>query len=72
MTIVGEMFESKIFELENKIDVLQATIKRLKEKRPPKPEGDTDYIIKETDHFTIGVTHKADDTWSSVWYQPKD
>lgn len=32
-------------------------------------EGDQDHILRQEGNWTIGVTERADGTWSSVWME---
>lgn len=47
-------------------------IRRLRSRlawRHEQNEGDRDHIIRQDGNWTIGVTERADGTWSSVWME---
>ena len=57
-------------ELEERVGVLEAQIKRLLERRPD-IEGGREYILKESDQLIVGITERKDGTFSSVWMEVK-
>lgn len=57
-------------ELEERVGVLEAQIKRLLERRPD-IEGGREYILKEFDQWIVGITERKDGTFSSVWMEVK-
>jgi hypothetical protein len=57
-------------ELEERVGVLEAQIKRLLERRPD-IEGGREYILKESDQWIVGITERKDGTFSSVWMEVK-
>lgn len=49
----------------------QARLEWLMDQRPRKVDGSRDYIIKESDIWTTGVTERPDGTFTSVWVAVK-
>lgn len=60
-----------IRDLENKLDVANATIERLtRDLKYNLPVG-IEHIVKETDDWQWGVTETVAGSWSSVWMRYK-